>query len=82
MRNGHKYGADDKKYPFKGGLFTSPQATVAAATATAAAGRATAAAARARATVAITFVLQGQYVCVMAYAIRLYAGTETTEDSP
>ena len=58
------------------------RATVAAATATAAAGRATAAAARARATVAITFVLQGQYVCVMAYAIRLYAGTETTEDSP
>jgi hypothetical protein len=26
MRNGHKYGADDKKYPFKGGLFTSPEA--------------------------------------------------------
>jgi hypothetical protein len=27
LRNGHKYGADVKKYPFKGGLFTSPEAS-------------------------------------------------------
>ena len=26
MRNRHKYGADGKKYQFKGGLVTSPEA--------------------------------------------------------
>lgn len=27
MQNRHKYGADGKKYQFKGGLFTSPEAS-------------------------------------------------------